>query len=180
MKRYYNATTKEWYNEGQTLTRKTKDGVFAGIPSVELLLEWGFEEWHEPEPTQEELLARAKDIKISEIESYDNSEEVNSFTINGIKGWLDRNTRVALLNALNVVEDLGEEDYSVWFEGVSMTLPISVIKKFLNNLELYAIAALNVTNRHIFEVKNMTSLEDVEAFDITKGYPEKLDVIINK
>lgn len=104
MKRYYNTTTKEWYNEGQTLTRKTKNGVFAGIPSEELLLEWGFEEWHEPEPTQEELLEQAKAIKINEIKVYDTSEDVNSFSINGESGWIDRNTRVALLHALDVVE----------------------------------------------------------------------------
>lgn len=55
MKRYYNATTKEWYMEGTSITRKIESGVFSGIPSVEQLTEWGFEEYIEPEPTPEEL-----------------------------------------------------------------------------------------------------------------------------
>lgn len=54
MKRYYNNTTHEWYTEGQSLTRKIDNGVFSGIPSVEQLTSWGFEEWVEPEPTPEE------------------------------------------------------------------------------------------------------------------------------
>lgn len=44
MKRYYNATTHEWYNEGQSMTRKVENGVFTGIPSEEQLRAWGFEE----------------------------------------------------------------------------------------------------------------------------------------
>lgn len=176
MKRYYNNTTKEWYNDGQTLTRKTKDGVFAGIPNVELLLEWGFEEWHEPEPTQEELLERAKYIKIDEIEAYDTSEEVNSFTINGESGWIDRNTRVALLHALDVVEQSGGTTYTVWFNDNPLTLYITTIKQFLTSLELYAIEALNVTNSHIREVKQLQSIQEVENYDITSGYPEKINL----
>ena len=59
MKRYYNSTTKEWYTEGTPLTKNISNGVFSGIPSVEQLESWGFEEWHEPEPTPEQLLQRA-------------------------------------------------------------------------------------------------------------------------
>jgi len=60
-----------------------------------------------------------------------------------------------------------------------LTLPVSVIKNFLNNLELYAIEALNVTNRHILEVKQLQTIEEVEAYDITVGYPQILDIILN-
>lgn len=49
-KRYYNATTKEWYNEGQSLTRRVDNGVFSGIPSVEQLKTLGYEEVEEPKP----------------------------------------------------------------------------------------------------------------------------------
>ena len=53
MKRYYNSTTKEWYNECQSMTRRVDSGVFTGIPSEEQLTKWGFEEWVEPAPTPE-------------------------------------------------------------------------------------------------------------------------------
>lgn len=44
MKRYYNATTKEWCNEGQSMTRRVENGVFMGYPTEEQLRAWGFEE----------------------------------------------------------------------------------------------------------------------------------------
>ncbi len=176
MKKYYNSTTDEWYNEGQTLTIKISNGVFTGIPSEELLFECGFEEWHEPEPTQEELLEQAKAIKLREIEAYDTSEQVNSFTINGESGWIDRNTRVALLHALDVVEQSGGTTYTVWFNDNPLTLDITTIKQFLTSLELYAIEALNVTNTHIREVKQLQSIQEVENYDITLGYPQKINL----
>ena len=68
MKRYYNQTTKEWYTEGQSVTKYIDGSLFSGIPSVEQLESWGFEEYIEPTPTPEELLARAKANKIAELE----------------------------------------------------------------------------------------------------------------
>ena len=51
MKRYYNEELKKFYIEGQTLTFKTDSStLFSGIPTGEQLLEWGFEEYIEPEP----------------------------------------------------------------------------------------------------------------------------------
>lgn len=60
MKRYYNTTTNEWYNEGESLTKRTECGLFSGIPTEEQLKEFGFEEYIPPipkeptPPTQEE------------------------------------------------------------------------------------------------------------------------------
>jgi hypothetical protein len=54
--RYYNNTTKKYYNDGESLTWE-KDGVlFSGIPSAEQLAEQGYEPYTPPvatEPTQE-------------------------------------------------------------------------------------------------------------------------------
>lgn len=56
--RYYNKTTKKYYDDEQSLTWE-KDGVlFSGIPSAEQLAEQGYEPYTTPvaaEPTQEEL-----------------------------------------------------------------------------------------------------------------------------
>jgi hypothetical protein len=76
MKKYYNATTKEWYNEGQSLTRRVENGVFTGIPSEEQLYEWGFREWVEPaptpyEPTEEEVKKQRMSQIQEELSSMD-------------------------------------------------------------------------------------------------------------
>lgn len=49
MKRYYNATENKWYYEGRSLTHKTGNGFFSGIPNEKQLKEWGYELQPEPE-----------------------------------------------------------------------------------------------------------------------------------
>ena len=173
MKKYYNATTLEWYTEGQTMTRKIDNGVFSGIPSEQRLTEWGFEEYIEPTPTPEELLARAKADKIAELEAYDASEEVNSFSVDGKTMWLDAATRQQLRISLDAMQQAGRETVTKWFDGVEYTYPIDVWYYMLGQVEVYASDALNVTESHKAAINALESVEDVEAYEFS-GYPEKL------
>ena len=174
MKRYYNLTTKEWYTEGNSITKNISNGVFSGIPSVEQLTEWGFEEYIEPTPTPEELLARAKANKIAELEAYDASEEVNSFSVNGKVMWLDAQTRQQLRISLDAMQQAGRETVTKWFDGEKYAYPIDVWYYMLGQVEVYASDALNVTESHKAAVNALTSVSDVEAYDYTVGYPIKL------
>lgn len=174
MKRYYNPTTHEWYTEGQSVTKYIDGSLFSGIPSVELLTEWGFEEWHEPEPTQEELLERAKAAKIAELEAWDASEAVNAFTIGGVSMWLDAPTRQQLRISLDACYTMGRESASKWFNGVQYTFPINAWYQMLTALEVYAADALNVTESHRAAINCLDSIEAVEGYDYTTDYPSKL------
>jgi len=174
MKRYYNPTTHEWYTEGNSITKNISNGVFSGIPSEQRLTEWGFEEWIEPEPTPEELLARAKASKIAELEAYDASDAVNSFEVNGKVMWLDAATRQQLRLSLDAMQQAGRENVTKWFDGEQYTYPIDVWYYMLSQVEVYASDALNVTESHKAAVNALTSVSDVEAYDYTVGYPDKL------
>ena len=174
MKRYYNSTTKEWYTEGQSLTRKIDNGVFSGIPSEQQLEQWGFEEWHEPEPTPEQLLQRAKSAKIAELEAYDASDAVNSFEVKGKTMWLDAQTRQQLRISLDAMQQAGRETVTKWFDGEKYTYPIDVWYYMLGLVEVYASDALNVTEAHKAAINALTSVSEVEAYDYTVGYPDKL------
>ena len=72
-KRYYNSTTKEWYNEGQSMTRRVDNGLFMGYPTEEQLRAWGFEEVvPTPYTPTEEDLKRQRMMEIqSELASTD-------------------------------------------------------------------------------------------------------------
>ena len=172
MKRYYNETTHEWYTEGQSVTKYINGSLFSGIPSVEQLEQWGFEEWVEPTPTPEELLARAKANKIAELEAYDDSE-VNSFSVNGKDMWLDHDLRQQLRISLDALSQAGRENVTKWFDGVEYTYPIDVWYYMLGLVEVYASDALNVTESHKAAINALDNIEDVEAYEFT-GYPEKL------
>ena len=173
MKRYYNSTTKEWYTEGNSITKYIDGSLFSGIPSVEQLESWGFEEYIEPTPTPEELLARAKASKIAELEAYD-ANEVNSFSVNGKDMWLDHDVRQQLRISLDALSQAGRENVTKWFDGVEYTYPIDVWYYMLGLVEVYASDALNVTESHKAAINALESIEDVEAYEFQSGYPEKL------
>ena len=127
-----------------------------------------------PEPTPEELLERARREKLMEIESYDQSSSVNSFTINGQEMWLTVNERQQIATQINANESIGRQTMTKWFQGNEFTFPVSTWRQMLIALEVYAGDALNVTEAHKAAVEAMDNIEDIENFDITAGYPEKL------
>ena len=55
----------------------------------------------------EKALVLAKKAKIAEIASYDTSDKVNGFILNGQIVWLDKATRVGLMNSTTIERDLG-------------------------------------------------------------------------
>lgn len=178
MKRYYNNTTGEWYNEGQTMTRSTEDSLFSGVPTEEQLTEWGFEEWVEPvppEPTPAELLERAKITKIAELTAYDLSDAVNSFTLGQRIMWLTVDEREQLKAQIEACEAKGRETMTQHYDDVPCTFPVAAWKSMLTDLILYAGDAKNVTDGHRAAINALTTIEAVEAYDFTTGYPAKLN-----
>lgn len=126
------------------------------------------------EPTDEELLAMAKSSKISEINAYDRSGAVNSFTIGGQSMWLTVDERQQLATQISANEAIGRSTMAKWFGGVSYEFPLGTWKQMLVALEVYAGDALNVTESHKAAVMAMDDIANVEAYDITAGYPERL------
>ena len=175
MKRYYNPTTLEWYTEGTSLTHKIGNGVFSGIPSEERLTEWGFEEWIEPEPTPEQLLARAKSAKIANLQAYDSSDAVNSFSVDNKDMWVPADKRAVLRTSIEAYKALGAESITKVWEGKDYTFSTSDWDTMLNQVEVYASECFNQTQRHAAAINALTTVEDVESYDFTTGYPEKLE-----
>lgn len=173
MKRYYNQTTHEWYTEGNSITKYIDGSLFSGIPSVEQLEQWGFEEYVEPTPTPAQLLQRAKDAKLAELEAYD-ANEVNSFSVDGKDMWLDHDLRQQLRISLDALSQAGRENVTKWFDGLEYTYPIDVWYYMLGLVEVYASDALNVTEAHKAAISALEEIEDVEAYDFHQNYPEIL------
>ena len=131
---------------------------------------WDMEMFPEPERTIEE----AKREKIKEIEMYDQSEEVNSFTIGNLSMWLTVSERQQIATQISSNEAIGRETMTRWFEGQEFTFPIAAWKQMLVALEVYAGDALNVTEAHKAAVNALDKVEDVDNYDYMTGYPEKL------
>lgn len=179
MKRYYNETTKEWYTEGQSLTRRVNGTLFSGVPSLEQLTTWGFVEWVEPTPTPEQLLEKAKQEKIADIEAYDQSDAVNGFDVtiggNTMSLWIDRETRADYRSSIEAAELLGRTEVKPVFGGQEVTLDIQMAKMALAQVQLYANQCYGVTERHKAAVIQLQTVQEVEGYDFTVGYPERLE-----
>jgi len=132
------------------------------------------------EPTEEymQALEEEKERKTKEIEAYDTSDNVNGFYYDGQFMWLDRITRAVLANTINSAELLGEESINIWYnDTVCINLECEKAKIMLASLELYATACYNITATHKATVRNMTTIEEIENFDITSDYPNRLEFI---
>lgn len=116
----------------------------------------------------------AKAAKIAEIAAYSDSDAVNSLTFHGIKTWLTPNIRANYLVSLDAAELLGETDITFVVEGVQASLPIKQVRLLLAKIQRYADACYLVTERHKIAVRALQTVEEVEAYDYTTGYPEKL------
>lgn len=122
------------------------------------------------EPTEEELLAAAKAAKIDAISEFDASANVNAFTVNGQPMWLNHDQRSRLQASVNVCT---EPTMTKYFGGIPFTYPVDVWQQMLNAVELYAGTCQTVTEAHKADVNDLLTIADVEAFDITIGYPDK-------
>ena len=123
-------------------------------------------------------LADIKNILLSLQVEYDKCYEVNSFYIDGIRCWFDKATRVGLTNAINLQKQLGNTTYKVWFGDNIIELEIDRALTLLANIENYAGQCYNVTQEHISEINNLSTIEDCLNYDITAGYPDILNITL--
>ena len=123
-------------------------------------------------------LELAKKRVIRSIEDYDSSDNVNSFYLNGVKVWLSKDTRVGLMNSLTIEKNAGKETSTLWFGNIKLDINTEAAIQMLSALELYALECYNKTAEHKGAVETLTSLEAVENYDYTTGYPTKLNFTI--
>lgn len=131
------------------------------------------EEWQE---RCKATLEKAKKEKLAAILAYDTSSDVNGFMLNGNKVWLDKETRVGLMNSTQITRDLGHDTTTLWFDGYKLEVRCDMAIMLLSSLEMYALECFNVTAAHKKAVSELTTIEEVEAYDYKTGYPKQLDI----
>jgi hypothetical protein len=124
--------------------------------------------------SEQALLAAAKASLLSAIEAYDASDSVNAFMLNGQKVWLDKATRVGLMNSTTIAKAMGQATTTLWMGDAKLVVDCDKAIQLLSALEMYALECFNITAAHKKAVTEMTTLEDVLGYDYTGGYPQKL------
>lgn len=144
------------------VSKEVKNEIYYNIK-----VDFGLEEEISP-------LEKAKKTVIKKIDDYDQSSDVNSFFLNGIQVWLNKDTRVGLMNSLTIEKDAGKEISTLWFNNICININCDAAIQMLRSLELYALACYNKTAEHRVAVSALNNIEDVMGYDFTEGYPEKL------
>lgn len=167
---------KRWIKNGVFASDTIKlNGCVVCNPTEDMLKAAGYEEYHEPEPTDEEKLEQAKQQKIAEIEAYDTSSAVNSFILNGVPRWLNLDKRQSIAYSAKILKVKGHDSVTIWFDTDKVVLPIDDAISLLDTLEVYAKTTNNVTHEHMLTVDGLSDIEEVHNFDVTAGYPRKVD-----
>lgn len=118
----------------------------------------------------------AKEMLIADITAYDTSSAVNGFVLNGAVVWLDKATRVGLMNSTTIAKAMGQATTTLWLGDTKLEVGCDMAIQLLSALEMYALECFNVTAAHKKAVAELTDIGDVLSYDYTKGYPEKLSM----
>lgn len=121
-----------------------------------------------------EPLGYMRKAMLAYIEKYDASSSVNSFLLNGMEVWLDKATRVGLMNSTTIAKSMGQEKTTLWLGSYQLEVDCDKAIQLLSALEMYALECFNVTAAHKKAVMELDNIEGVLTYDYRAGYPEKL------
>ena len=130
--------------------------------------------WLENVGTEADVLNSAKESVLAAVETYDTSSAVNGFILNGQRVWLDKATRVGLMNSTSIAKAMGQSTTTLWLGEVKLVVECDKAIQLLSALEMYALECFNVTAAHKKAVAEMSTVEEVLGYDYKAGYPEML------
>jgi hypothetical protein len=126
------------------------------------------------EPVHIKTLEEIKADKIKEIEAYDISDNVNSFIVAEGHYWVNKADRVGLMNSTNILKANGVTNATFWLGHTKYIVSCDDLISMLSQLEMYALNCYYTTEAHIAAINAMDNIEDVNSYNITLNYPEKL------
>ena len=110
----------------------------------------------------------------AKIEAYDKSRHVEDFTLGGVHLWLDSILRTKVEENLKTCQQLGEENTTLRFGGMAFPVTVQQGWQMYYAVLAYARDSWNVTESHKAAVAKLTTVEELQAYDYTVGYPQKL------
>lgn len=134
--------------------------------------------WLDGVKSESDVLVAAQKAVQSAIDAYDTSSAVNGFVLNGKMVWLDKATRVGLMNSTTIAKAMGQATTTLWLGDVKLVVECGKAIQLLSALEMYALECFNVTAAHQKAVSEMRTMEEVIGYDYKSGYPEMLTMSV--
>ena len=136
----------------------------------------------------QQTLESAKQKKLNEIATLDNNSNEFFIIINGDNDnkhslWMNSETRNNLLNiTLPALLKAGETTTSLWtstLPHITITVPIWWAIDNIPTIELYAKKTYDIRQKNENLVYYAKTIKELDAIDITKDYPNKLELTLN-
>lgn len=130
--------------------------------------------WLEEDYEYKPEISDIRNLLTEAIKLYDSSDRVNIFYVNEMPMWLDKSTRVGLVNTINVQKSMGQETTTLWYGTNKFELNCDFALQFLAQLEIYASSCYNITSLHLSRINRLEDPYVLMLYDITSDYPEIL------
>lgn len=129
-------------------------------------------------PIPPKTIAEIKEEKIAEIDKHDQSESVNGFNVikdgNTVTAWLTKEERANYRSSIEAAELAGIDTLHLFIADMPIELGVQTAKMMLAQIQLYADQCYIVTKQHKAEVMAMDNGTEIENYDVTVDYPQKL------
>ena len=130
------------------------------------------------EPTDEQVLEAVKQDRLAALEAYDDSDAVNGFEVvkdgQTITTWIEPDKRSNYRGSLDDCVLLGVTDIEVPIASMLIPMTVADARAKLAQIQLYADRCTIVTESHKAAIEALLTVEDVEGYDFTAGYPPRL------
>ena len=114
-------------------------------------------------------------VRLQELAEYDSSPAVNEFYVDDVPMWYNNMERVSIDYLLRIEKGKGMTDTNLYDKnGNNFTVNIDHAIDILAQVELYAKECYDVTTQHRANLKGLTNIDEILAYNIKTGYPEKL------
>lgn len=121
-------------------------------------------------------VAIAKANKLEALAEYDDSSDINDFTVNGeMHAWFTPETRSNYRNSIDAAKLLGINELEVFIGDNLVTLSTTLAEQMLAAIQLYADQCFIKTKQHEAAISALSTVEDINSYDYTVGYPTKLN-----
>jgi hypothetical protein len=132
----------------------------------------------QPAPPPVRTQEQAKAEKLAAIEAYNSSAAVDTFYIQTgeatVPFWIPVDARGKYRLGIDALKGAGRPVIEFNLLGNFVALPIDAADGMLKAVEEYAYDSATVTDKHRTAVNALETVEAVDGYDHTAGYPEKL------
>jgi hypothetical protein len=128
------------------------------------------------EQPKERTLDDAKEEMLEKIDKYDSSNNVNGFTINNeLEGWFTAEERSNYKSSIDAATILGIETLSFFVGDNLLEVSPTQAKVMLARIQIYADECFIVTKQHKLAVEALSTIEEVDNYPYSEGYPSKIN-----